>query len=33
MEKITVIIDGKEVEIQAYALDKAKKMFGAVEKE
>ena len=32
MEKVTVIIDGKEVEILAQALDKAKKLLGAVEK-
>jgi len=33
MSTVTVIIDGKEFEIQSYALEKAKKVLGAVEKE
>jgi hypothetical protein len=33
METVTVIIDGKEQVIAAHALEKVKKLFGAVEKE
>lgn len=33
METKTLIIDGKEVEVNIHAVEKAKKLFGAVEKE
>ena len=33
MSTVTVIIDNQEVEIQSYALQKAKNILGAVEKE
>lgn len=33
MSKVTVVINEQEVEIDAQHLEKAKKVFGAVEKE